>query len=91
MTREFEERGVEADGVAAALQPGALEIVVEQHPRHTAEEREGLGAPRWCGSGRALAGLDGGIESNIDGGRARKFVRLWRVQFSSLWNSQVAP
>jgi hypothetical protein len=28
---------------------------------------------------------DGGTEANIDGLRARKFGRLWRIQFSDAW------
>lgn len=28
---------------------------------------------------------DGGVEANIDGVRARKFGRLWRVRFSERW------
>ena len=40
--RELDQRRVESDGVAGALQHGALEVVVEQHPRHAAEEGEGL-------------------------------------------------
>jgi hypothetical protein len=32
---------------------------------------------------------DGGIESNIDGVRARKFGRIWRVQFSAAWHADI--
>lgn len=31
---------------------------------------------------------DGGTEANLDGVRARKFGRLWRVQFSAAWVSE---
>lgn len=34
---------------------------------------------------RAVRAPDGGIEANIDGVRARKLGRLWRVQFSARW------
>ena len=34
---------------------------------------------------RVLRAADGGIEANGDGVRARKFGRLWRVQFSASW------
>lgn len=30
---------------------------------------------------------DGGVEANVDGVRARKFGRLWRVQFTGSWLS----
>jgi hypothetical protein len=39
----------------------------------------------------AVRAPDGGIESNIDGVRARKFGRLWRVQFSARWSSNAEP
>ncbi|TKC98600.1 hypothetical protein [Polyangium fumosum] len=39
----------------------------------------------------AVRAPDGGIESNIDGVRARKFGRLWRVQFSSRWSANAEP
>jgi hypothetical protein len=38
-----QQRGVEADGVAHALEHGALEVVVQQHARAAAEGGEGLG------------------------------------------------
>ncbi|MDC3982418.1 hypothetical protein [Polyangium jinanense] len=37
----------------------------------------------------AVRAPDGGIESNIDGVRARKFGRLWRVQFSAAWHADI--
>ena len=33
---------------------------------------------------------DGGTEAEIDGVRARKFGRLWRVSFGSGWTGQTA-
>lgn len=33
----------------------------------------------------AVRAPDGGTEANVDGVRARKFGRLWRVQFSERW------
>lgn len=33
---------------------------------------------------------DGGVEANVDGVRARKFGRLWRVQFTGAWLSPSA-
>ena len=30
---------------------------------------------------------DGGVEANVDGLRARKFGRSWRVQLSDAWTS----
>jgi hypothetical protein len=37
---------------------------------------------------RAVKAVDGGIEANVDGVRARKLGRLWRVRFSEAWLSQ---
>lgn len=34
---------------------------------------------------RARRASDGGIEANIDGVRARKFGKLWRVSFGEGW------
>lgn len=34
----------------------------------------------------AMRAPDGGTEANVDGVRARKFGRLWRVQFSERWS-----
>lgn len=34
---------------------------------------------------RAVRAPDGGVEANIDGVRARKFGRTWRVAFSERW------
>lgn len=34
---------------------------------------------------RAVCAPDGGVEANIDGVRARKFGRTWRVAFSERW------
>jgi hypothetical protein len=34
---------------------------------------------------RAVRASDGGIEANVDGVRARKFGRTWRVAFSERW------
>jgi hypothetical protein len=34
---------------------------------------------------RAVRANDGGVEAQVDGVRARKFGRLWRVQFSASW------
>ncbi len=34
---------------------------------------------------RAVRAPDGSIEANIDGVRARKFGRSWRVAFSERW------
>lgn len=31
---------------------------------------------------------DGVVEANVDGVRARKFGRLWRVQFSDRWSAE---
>ncbi|WP_437656593.1 hypothetical protein [Sorangium sp. So ce1182] len=39
----------------------------------------------------AVRAPDGGIEAEVDGVRARKFGRLWRVQFSSRWCSEATP
>ena len=41
MAAQFKQRGVEADGVARALEHGALQIVVERHPGHRAPGLEG--------------------------------------------------
>ena len=37
----------------------------------------------------AVRAPDGVVEANIDGVRARKFGRLWRIQFSSRESSEV--
>lgn len=34
---------------------------------------------------RAARAADGGTEAALDGVRARKFGRLWRVRFSEAW------
>ena len=34
---------------------------------------------------RATRAADGGTEASVDGVRARKFGRLWRVRFSEAW------
>lgn len=34
----------------------------------------------------AVRAPDGGTEAHVDGVRARKFGRLWRVQFSERWS-----
>jgi len=34
---------------------------------------------------RATRGPDGATEANLDGVRARKFGRTWRVRFSDAW------
>ncbi|UQA57412.1 hypothetical protein [Polyangium aurulentum] len=39
----------------------------------------------------AVRASDGGIESHIDGVRARKFGRQWRVAFSERWLRTEAP
>jgi len=39
----------------------------------------------------AVRAPDGGVEANVDGIRARKFGRLWRIQFSSRWSSEATP
>ena len=39
----------------------------------------------------AVRAADGGVEANVDGVRALKFGRLWRIQFSSRWSSEVTP
>lgn len=36
---------------------------------------------------RAVRAADGGTEATIDGVRARKFGRLWRVMFTERWLS----
>lgn len=36
----------------------------------------------------AVRAPDGGTEANVDGVRARKFGRLWRVQFSERWSAE---
>jgi hypothetical protein len=40
---------------------------------------------------RAARVADGGTEANVDGVRARKFGRLWRVQFSASWLLPAGP
>lgn len=35
---------------------------------------------------QARRATDGGVEADIDGVRARKFGRLWRVRLSESWN-----
>ncbi|XXU09723.1 hypothetical protein WMF40_10900 [Sorangium sp. So ce854] len=45
MRREIQQHGVEPDRVAVALDDGALEVVVEQHARDTAEVGERLDVP----------------------------------------------
>lgn len=39
---------------------------------------------------RATRVSDGGVEANVDGVRARKFGRLWRVQFSERWQAEIS-
>jgi hypothetical protein len=34
---------------------------------------------------RAVRAADGAVEAAVDGVRARKFGRLWRVRFSEAW------
>jgi hypothetical protein len=34
---------------------------------------------------RTVRACDGGTEAHVDGVRARKFGRLWRVRFSGSW------
>lgn len=34
---------------------------------------------------RAVRAPDGGVEADIDGVRARKFGRTWRIAFSERW------
>ncbi|HRI72605.1 MAG TPA: hypothetical protein PK156_50560 [Polyangium sp.] len=34
---------------------------------------------------RATRAADGATEANLDGVRARKFGRIWRVRFSEAW------
>jgi len=34
---------------------------------------------------RAVRGADGVTEASVDGVRARKFGRIWRVRFSAAW------
>jgi len=36
---------------------------------------------------RATRAADGGTEAMVDGVRARKFGRLWRVRFSEAWGA----
>jgi hypothetical protein len=36
---------------------------------------------------RAVRAQDGGIEALLDGVRARKFGRLWRIRFSDAWGT----
>ncbi|MDI1484769.1 hypothetical protein [Polyangium sp. y55x31] len=36
---------------------------------------------------RATRAADGGTEASVDGVRARKFGRLWRVRFSEAWGA----
>ena len=43
MAGQGQQRRVEADGVAHAFDHGALEVVVQQYPRHAAEGDEGQG------------------------------------------------
>jgi hypothetical protein len=40
---------------------------------------------------RAVRSADGGIEAELDGVRARKLGRLWRVTLSSAWTLPNAP
>ena len=40
---------------------------------------------------RAMRAPDGGIEAELDGVRARKFGRNWRVAFSDRWAQPEAP
>ena len=40
---------------------------------------------------RAARASDGGIEAEIDGVRARKLGRLWRVTLSPAWTVPLAP
>ena len=39
---------------------------------------------------RATRASDGGTEASLDGVRARKFGRLWRVKFSEAWCGPVS-
>lgn len=36
---------------------------------------------------RAMRAQDGGTEAALDGVRARKFGRLWRIRFSDAWGT----
>jgi hypothetical protein len=40
---------------------------------------------------RAVRSADGGIEAELDGVRARKLGRLWRVTLSTAWTLPSAP
>ena len=51
---ECEQRGMKANRVPAPLEHGALEVVVEEHARHAAEEVEGQGVAAEESSMRAL-------------------------------------
>jgi hypothetical protein len=39
---------------------------------------------------RATRASDGGTEASLDGVRARKFGRIWRVKFSEAWCGPVS-
>ncbi|MDI1484839.1 hypothetical protein [Polyangium sp. y55x31] len=44
-----------------------------------------VGALRKTLERRAMRAADGGTEASVDGVRARKFGRIWRVRFSEAW------
>lgn len=48
------------------------------------------GALRKALERRAVRAGDGGTEALLDGVRARKFGRLWRVRFSESWGAPVS-
>jgi hypothetical protein len=39
---------------------------------------------------RAVRASDGGVEATLDGVRARKLGRLWRVRFSEAWGGPLS-
>jgi hypothetical protein len=59
---------------------------------HAAADFLGMTADalRRCVERRAMKMPDGGTEARLDGVRARKFGRLWRVMLSSEWTRKMS-
>jgi len=66
----------------AADRAGAPWVTLEQAAAHL-----GMNAPalRKAFERRAVRATDGATEASVDGVRARKFGRTWRVRFSEAW------
>lgn len=69
----------EQGGAVAASSPW---VSLERAAAHLGMGAEAL---RKALERRAIRADDGGTEAALDGVRARKFGRLWRVRFSEAW------